>query len=155
MLLCAHGSPISHPLALPPPPLPRVAAARPSGPGACPGTRLAAPVDPDFVLASLRCLQDYPLQPLVDDCRLLGSLLDDCLRIEVGDELFNKVRTSGASWMLGIAHERLARARPGNRSQCAAACPQLAWDPTVGAAAGRCCGSVSLVQGACAAARRV
>lgn len=38
------------------------------------------------------CLQDYPLQPLVDDCRLLGSLLDDCLRIEVGDELFHKVR---------------------------------------------------------------
>lgn len=36
-------------------------------------------------------LQDYPLQPLVDDCRLLGSLLDDCLRIEVGDELFAKV----------------------------------------------------------------
>lgn len=36
-------------------------------------------------------LQDYPLQPLVDDCRLLGSLLDDCLRIEVGEELFQKV----------------------------------------------------------------
>ena len=39
-----------------------------------------------------RGVQDYPLQPLVDDCRLLGSLLDDCLRIEVGDELFKKVR---------------------------------------------------------------
>ena len=37
-------------------------------------------------------VQDYPLQPLVDDCRLLGSLLDDCLRIEVGEELFKKVR---------------------------------------------------------------
>jgi phosphoenolpyruvate carboxylase len=36
-------------------------------------------------------LQDYPLQPLVDDCRLLGSLLDNCLRIEVGEELFQKV----------------------------------------------------------------
>ena len=28
----------------------------------------------------------------MDDCRLLGSLLDDCLRIEVGEELFKKVR---------------------------------------------------------------
>lgn len=35
--------------------------------------------------------EDYPLQPLVDDCRLLGSLLDDCLRLEVGDELFGKL----------------------------------------------------------------
>jgi len=29
---------------------------------------------------------------LEDDCKLLGSLLDDCLKIEVGDELFQKVR---------------------------------------------------------------
>ena len=36
-------------------------------------------------------LQDYPLAPLEDNCKLLGSLLDDCLRIEVGDELFEKV----------------------------------------------------------------
>lgn len=36
-------------------------------------------------------VQDYPLQPFLDDCSLLGSLLDDCLRIEVGDELFEKV----------------------------------------------------------------
>lgn len=34
---------------------------------------------------------DYPLAPLEDDCKLLGSLLDDCLKIEVGDELFQKV----------------------------------------------------------------
>lgn len=36
-------------------------------------------------------VQDYPLQPFLDDCSLLGSLLDDCLRIEVGEELFEKV----------------------------------------------------------------
>eukprot|EP00884_Botryococcus_braunii_P017055 jgi/Botrbrau1/4032/Bobra.0016s0039.1 len=36
--------------------------------------------------------QDYPLQPFLDDCSLLGSLLDDCLRIEVGEELFEKVK---------------------------------------------------------------
>ena len=40
-------------------------------------------------------LQDYPLAPLEDNCKLLGSLLDDCLRIEVGDELFEKVSLRG------------------------------------------------------------
>lgn len=45
-------------------------------------------------LPSPLCLpspQEYPLAPLEDDCKLLGSLLDDCLRIEVGDDLFAKV----------------------------------------------------------------
>ncbi|PRW39191.1 phosphoenolpyruvate carboxylase 4 [Chlorella sorokiniana] len=54
--------------------------------------------------------EDYPLQPLVDDCRLLGSLLDDCLRIEVGDELFNKIeriRTlSECAQQLTAAHDK-------------------------------------------------
>lgn len=40
----------------------------------------------------LHYAEDYPLQPLVDDCRLLGSLLDDCLRIEVGEDLFEKIK---------------------------------------------------------------
>lgn len=35
--------------------------------------------------------EDYSLAPLQDDCALLGALLDDCLRSEVGAELFNKV----------------------------------------------------------------
>lgn len=35
---------------------------------------------------------DYDLRPLEDDCNLLGSLLDDCLRVEVGENLFKKVR---------------------------------------------------------------
>ena len=35
--------------------------------------------------------QDYPLAPLEDDCKLLRNLLDDCLRIEVGENLFVKV----------------------------------------------------------------
>ena len=58
-------------------------------------SRAAAPARPDAATTAPmppRGVQDYPLQPLVDDCRLLGSLLDDCLRIEVGDELFKKVR---------------------------------------------------------------
>jgi hypothetical protein len=42
--------------------------------------------------------QEYPLQPLVDDCRLLGSLLDDCLRIEVGEELFEKASRAACAW---------------------------------------------------------
>ncbi|KAI7840424.1 hypothetical protein COHA_005854 [Chlorella ohadii] len=54
--------------------------------------------------------EDYPLQPLVDDCRLLGSLLDDCLRIEVGDELFHKIeriRTlSECAQQLTAAHDK-------------------------------------------------
>ncbi|KAK9905656.1 hypothetical protein WJX75_003995 [Coccomyxa subellipsoidea] len=36
---------------------------------------------------------EYPLAPLEEDCKLLGSLLDDCLRIEVGDHLFSKLET--------------------------------------------------------------
>jgi phosphoenolpyruvate carboxylase len=32
------------------------------------------------------------LTPLEDDCKLLGSLLDECLRVEVGEALFEKVR---------------------------------------------------------------
>jgi len=35
--------------------------------------------------------EDYPLAPLEDDCRLLKSLLDGCLRIEASDEFFQKV----------------------------------------------------------------
>ena len=33
------------------------------------------------------------LQPLDDDCKLLGSLLDTCLKHEIGDTLFCKVST--------------------------------------------------------------
>lgn len=58
----------------------------------------------------LHYAEDYPLQPLVDDCRLLGSLLDDCLRIEVGDELFAKIeriRTlSDCAQQLNSAHDK-------------------------------------------------
>lgn len=48
---------------------------------------------PVWHLNDARCctVQDYPLAPLEDDCKLLGALLDDCLKIEVGDELFEKV----------------------------------------------------------------
>ncbi|EIE23489.1 putative phosphoenolpyruvate carboxylase [Coccomyxa subellipsoidea C-169] len=42
---------------------------------------------------SCHVLQEYPLAPLEEDCKLLGSLLDDCLRIEVGDHLFSKAST--------------------------------------------------------------
>ncbi|GIL43148.1 hypothetical protein Vafri_973 [Volvox africanus] len=31
------------------------------------------------------------LTPLEDDCKLLGSLLDECLRVEVGEDLFKKI----------------------------------------------------------------
>ena len=50
-------------------------------------------------------MQDYPLAPLEDDCKLLGALLDDCLKIEVGDELFKKVRHTclvKVPWLLPI-----------------------------------------------------
>lgn len=46
------------------------------------------------LLMSCHVLQEYPLAPLEEDCKLLGSLLDDCLRIEVGDHLFSKASTS-------------------------------------------------------------
>lgn len=50
-------------------------------------------------------LQDYTLAPLEDDCKLLGSMLDECLRSEVGEELYQKVWDHNA-W--GIAHGLLA-----------------------------------------------
>ncbi|PNW85106.1 hypothetical protein CHLRE_03g171950v5 [Chlamydomonas reinhardtii] len=31
------------------------------------------------------------LTPLEDDCKLLGSLLDDCLRVEIGETMFKKI----------------------------------------------------------------
>lgn len=37
-------------------------------------------------------LQTEDLTPLEDDCKLLGSMLDDCLKVEVGESLFKKVR---------------------------------------------------------------
>lgn len=39
--------------------------------------------------------ENYPLRPLEDDCQLLGDLLDDCLKIEIGEELFEKVCVVG------------------------------------------------------------
>lgn len=83
-----------HRLRCPPPPPAAAALARPPAALARPAAvrrvhhPLPPPRPPPLVNARL---QDYPLQPLVDDCRLMGSLLDDCLRIEVGDELFEKV----------------------------------------------------------------
>ncbi len=46
------------------------------------------------------------MAPLEDDCKLLRNLLDDCLRIEVGENLFNKVR-HGLDALMGLkeAHE--------------------------------------------------
>jgi hypothetical protein len=46
--------------------------------------------------------EDYPLRPLEDDCQLLGDLLDDCLKIEIGAELFQKVNSEmhdGNRWL--------------------------------------------------------
>ena len=36
-------------------------------------------------------VEDIPLQALDDDCSMLKNLLDDCLRLEVGDSLFTKL----------------------------------------------------------------
>lgn len=41
--------------------------------------------------------RSYSLAPLIDDCKLLGILLDDCLKADVGTELFNKVRGGGGA----------------------------------------------------------
>ena len=38
--------------------------------------------DDDYTYA-----EDYPLQPLDDDCRLLCSLMDDCIKLEHGEEV--------------------------------------------------------------------
>lgn len=38
------------------------------------------------------------LTPLEDDCKLLGSLLDDCLRVEIGETMFKKV-SRGSCYM--------------------------------------------------------
>ena len=141
------------------------------GGGAAAGTtrrRFRKPgVDPKSTCAhapSLPCLplQDYPLAPLEDDCKvreraerrgerraddasfrrkiarppfalshppqLLGSLLDECLRIEVGDDLFSKVgRFVFLCWPTGRGGEGRgppagpACARKGGRATTAAA----------------------------------
>lgn len=38
------------------------------------------------------------MAPLEDDCKLLRNLLDDCLRIEVGENLFKKVMRKLDAW---------------------------------------------------------
>ena len=35
--------------------------------------------------------EEMSFQPLEDDCKLLGSLLDDCLRHEVGEEFMAQI----------------------------------------------------------------
>lgn len=49
-------------------------------------------------------VQEISLQPLDDDCRMLGSLLDQCLKHEIGDELFSKVRIAACVLMLSCVH---------------------------------------------------
>ena len=39
----------------------------------------------------MQAVQALPLTALEDDCKLLGTLLDECLRIEVGVEFMAKV----------------------------------------------------------------
>ncbi|GAB4814136.1 hypothetical protein N2152v2_001182 [Parachlorella kessleri] len=54
--------------------------------------------------------ESYPLRPLEDDCQLLGDLLDDCLKVEIGEELFQKlekIRTlSQCAAQLSAAHDK-------------------------------------------------
>eukprot|EP00898_Chlorokybus_atmophyticus_P008881 jgi/Chlat1/8995/Chrsp94S08282 len=35
--------------------------------------------------------KEYPMQALLDDCRMLQQLLDDCLRMEVGEDMMGKL----------------------------------------------------------------
>lgn len=35
--------------------------------------------------------EELDMAPLEDDCKLLQSLLDECLRLELGEELFSKI----------------------------------------------------------------
>lgn len=53
--------------------------------------------------------EDYPMAPLEDDCRLLKSLLDDCLRIETGEEFFQKVerirQLAGCAAQMNSSHD--------------------------------------------------
>lgn len=42
--------------------------------------------------------EDYSLAPLIDDCNLVGRLLDDSLRQDVGEDLFQKVLQGCGSW---------------------------------------------------------
>ncbi|EFJ52200.1 hypothetical protein VOLCADRAFT_56464 [Volvox carteri f. nagariensis] len=44
-----------------------------------------------FLTALPTCNAQDDLTPLEDDCKLLGSLLDECLRVEVGEGLFKKI----------------------------------------------------------------
>jgi hypothetical protein len=55
---------------------------------------------------------DINLTPLDDDCRLLASILDQSLKLEVGDVLFHKVRAKAGERAGGAA--RWARGGPGD-----------------------------------------
>ena len=46
------------------------------------------------------------MAPLEDDCKLLRNLLDDCLRIEVGENLFNKVTNGSHAGIEIVRSER-------------------------------------------------
>ena len=58
-------------------------------------SRLPTPLAPPHPRAPCPSLRSYSLAPLIDDCKLLGILLDDCLKADVGTELFNQVRPRG------------------------------------------------------------
>jgi hypothetical protein len=66
--------------------------------------------------------QDYTLAPLEDDCKLLGSMLDDCLRNEVGEELYSKASTPSARRRarLGVPRWRGESGLSSWRRKCAA-----------------------------------
>ncbi len=64
---------------------------------------------------------DFNTQALIDDCKLLGSLLDDALKQEVGEDLFLKVnaRAIGRTLveLLGIQGDRPSAALSALRAQ--------------------------------------
>lgn len=68
------------------------------------GTKMADSTD-DY-----RYGEEYSLAPLIDDCKLLGSLLDDALKTEVGEELFGKVRLNNAPFEPGACQQSSAGA---------------------------------------------
>lgn len=51
--------------------------------------------------------EDFNVQPLIDDCNLLGKLLDDCLKSEVGVDLYSKASMQEPRARLACADPRL------------------------------------------------
>ena len=67
---------------------------------------------PPTATRRLHASQEYPIAALEDDCKLLESLLDDCLRMEIGKEQFHDVSAAAPPPPCPLTHSLLLGGAP-------------------------------------------